>query len=93
VAGIAGAYADATALYHRDLRGGPDGDGRGQVIDLALLEPPLGIGPGPTVYDQLRIIAGRTATGRRTTRRATPTSLATAAGSRSRPAPPRSPRA
>ena len=32
----------------------------GQVIDLALLEPLLGIlGPGPTVYDQLGIIAGR----------------------------------
>ena len=44
-----------TALYHRDLRGGA-----GQVIDLALLEPLLGIlGPGPTVYDQLGIIAGR----------------------------------
>src|ERR671927_344463 len=55
VAGIAGAYAVLTALYHRDLR-----DGRGQVIDLALLEPLLGIlGPGPTVYDQLGIIAGR----------------------------------
>ena len=55
VAGIAGAYAVLTALYHRDLRGG-----RGQVIDLALLEPLLGIlGPGPTVYDQLGIIAGR----------------------------------
>ena len=30
------------------------------MIDLALLEPLLGIlGPGPTVYDQLGIIAGR----------------------------------
>ena len=55
VAGIAGAYAVLTALYHRDLRGGA-----GQVIDLALLEPLLGIlGPGPTVYDQLGIVAGR----------------------------------
>ena len=55
VAGIAGAYAVLTALYHRDLR-----NGRGQVIDLALLEPLLGIlGPGPTVYDQLGIVAGR----------------------------------
>ena len=57
VAGIAGAYAVLTALYHRDLRGAT---GAGQVIDLALLEPLLGIlGPGPTVYDQLGIIAGR----------------------------------
>ena len=55
VAGIAGAYAVLTALYHRDLRGGA-----GQVIDLALLEPLLGIlGPGPSVYDQLGIVAGR----------------------------------
>jgi len=55
VAGIAGAYAVLTALYHRDARGGA-----GQVIDLALLEPLLGIlGPGPTVYDQLGIVAGR----------------------------------
>jgi crotonobetainyl-CoA:carnitine CoA-transferase CaiB-like acyl-CoA transferase len=55
VAGIAGAYAVLTALYHRDARGGA-----GQVIDFALLEPLLGIlGPGPTVYDQLGIVAGR----------------------------------
>ena len=55
VAGIAGAYAVLTALYHRDARGGA-----GQVIDLALQEPLLGIlGPGPTVYDQLGIVAGR----------------------------------
>jgi crotonobetainyl-CoA:carnitine CoA-transferase CaiB-like acyl-CoA transferase len=55
VAGIAGALAVLTALYHRDARGGA-----GQVIDLSLLEPLLGIlGPGPTVYDQLGVIAGR----------------------------------
>jgi crotonobetainyl-CoA:carnitine CoA-transferase CaiB-like acyl-CoA transferase len=55
VAGITGALAVMTALYHRDARGG-----RGQVIDLSLLEPLLGIlGPGPTVFDQLGIIAGR----------------------------------
>lgn len=55
VAGIAGAYAVLTALYRRDARGGA-----GQVIDLALLEPLLGIlGPGPTVYDQLGVVAGR----------------------------------
>lgn len=55
VAGISGAVAVLTALYHRDARGG-----RGQVIDLSLLEPLLGIlGPGPTVYDQLGVVAGR----------------------------------
>jgi crotonobetainyl-CoA:carnitine CoA-transferase CaiB-like acyl-CoA transferase len=55
VAGIAGAFAVLTALYHRDARGGA-----GQVIDLSLLEPLLGIlGPGPTVFDMLGVIAGR----------------------------------
>jgi crotonobetainyl-CoA:carnitine CoA-transferase CaiB-like acyl-CoA transferase len=55
VAGISGALAAMIALYARDARGGT-----GQVIDLSLLEPLLGIlGPGPTVYDQLGIIAGR----------------------------------
>ena len=55
VAGVAGALAVMIALHSRDA-----GGGTGQVIDLALLEPLLGIlGPGPTVYDQLGIIAGR----------------------------------
>jgi crotonobetainyl-CoA:carnitine CoA-transferase CaiB-like acyl-CoA transferase len=55
VAGITGALAVMLALYHRDANGGS-----GQVIDISLLEPLLGImGPGPTVYDQLGIIAGR----------------------------------
>jgi len=55
VAGISGALAVMIALHHRDA-----GGGTGQVIDLSLLEPLLGIlGPGPTVYDQLGIIAGR----------------------------------
>ena len=55
VAGISGALAVLIALYHRDTH-----DGAGQAIDLSLLEPLLGIlGPGPTVYDQLGVVAGR----------------------------------
>ena len=55
VAGIAGAFAVMLALYRRDI-----GHGRGQVIDLSLLEPLLGIlGPGPSVYDQLGLVGGR----------------------------------
>jgi crotonobetainyl-CoA:carnitine CoA-transferase CaiB-like acyl-CoA transferase len=55
VAGISGALAVMLALYSRHA-----GQGGGQVIDLSLLEPLLGIlGPGPSVYDQLGIIPGR----------------------------------
>ena len=55
VAGITGAFAVLAALYHRDTNGG-----RGQVIDLSLLEPLLGIlGPGPSAYDQLGHVPGR----------------------------------
>jgi crotonobetainyl-CoA:carnitine CoA-transferase CaiB-like acyl-CoA transferase len=57
VTGIAGAFAVVTALYHRATA---DAGGRGQVIDLSLLEPLLAIlGPGPTAYDQLSVIPGR----------------------------------
>jgi crotonobetainyl-CoA:carnitine CoA-transferase CaiB-like acyl-CoA transferase len=56
IAGIAGAFAAMLALYHRDARGG-----RGQVIDLAIIEPILMIlGAQPTVFDQLGIVQSRT---------------------------------
>jgi crotonobetainyl-CoA:carnitine CoA-transferase CaiB-like acyl-CoA transferase len=56
IAALAGAVAVLLALYHRDARGG-----RGQVIDLAIIEPILSIlGAQPTVFDQLGIVPGRT---------------------------------
>jgi crotonobetainyl-CoA:carnitine CoA-transferase CaiB-like acyl-CoA transferase len=56
IAGITGAYAVMLALYHRDARGG-----RGQVIDLAIVEPILTVlGAQPTAYDQLGVVATRT---------------------------------
>ena len=55
ITALATAYAVLTALRARDVTG------RGQVIDMALIEPILGIlGPQPTVYDQLGIIQERT---------------------------------
>jgi len=55
VAGLTGAYAVMLALYHRDVAAGG-----GQVIDLSLLEPLVGIlGPGPSAFDQLGVVAGR----------------------------------
>lgn len=55
VAGVAGALAVVTALFHQKAHGGA-----GQVIDLALLEPLLGIlGPAPTVFDQLGEVVQR----------------------------------
>jgi crotonobetainyl-CoA:carnitine CoA-transferase CaiB-like acyl-CoA transferase len=56
IAGISGAYAAMLALYHRDARGG-----RGQVVDLAIIEPILTIlGAQPTVFDQLGELQPRT---------------------------------
>jgi len=55
IAGLAGAVAVMMALYHRDARGG-----RGQVIDLAIVEPILMVlGAQPIVYDQLGIVLQR----------------------------------
>jgi crotonobetainyl-CoA:carnitine CoA-transferase CaiB-like acyl-CoA transferase len=49
------AFSVMTALRAREL------SGRGQVIDLAIIEPILTIlGNQPTVYDQLGIVQGRT---------------------------------
>jgi|GEM_PF-1772225 len=55
IAALAGTNAVMYALYNRDARGG-----KGQVVDLAIIEPILTIlGSQPTVYDQLGIIQGR----------------------------------
>lgn len=55
IAALATAFAVMTALRARDATG------RGQVIDLAIIEPILTVlGPQPLVYDQLGIIPGRT---------------------------------
>jgi crotonobetainyl-CoA:carnitine CoA-transferase CaiB-like acyl-CoA transferase len=55
VAGVTGAFAVLTALHARD-----HGDGQGQVIDLSLFEPLLGLmGPTPSAYDQLGVVPRR----------------------------------
>ena len=55
VSGVAGAMGIMFALYNRDARGG-----KGQVIDLAIIEPILTIlGQQPTIYDQLGLIQNR----------------------------------
>jgi crotonobetainyl-CoA:carnitine CoA-transferase CaiB-like acyl-CoA transferase len=55
VTGLAATIAVLLALHHRAGNGG-----RGQVIDISLLEPLLTLlGPGPSVYDQLGIVPGR----------------------------------
>ncbi|WP_296145447.1 MULTISPECIES: CoA transferase [unclassified Pseudonocardia] len=59
IAGIAASSAVAMALFARDNAPGAE-RGRGQVIDMSLLEPILAaVGPGPTVYDQLGEIGTR----------------------------------
>lgn len=56
IAGLAAANAAMMALYHRDARGG-----RGQQIDLAILEPIVtALGPQPIVWDQIHELQPRT---------------------------------
>lgn len=55
IAGLAGVGAVLMALYARDSR-----DGKGQVVDLSIIEPILTVlGAQPTVYDQLGIVQQR----------------------------------
>jgi crotonobetainyl-CoA:carnitine CoA-transferase CaiB-like acyl-CoA transferase len=55
IAGVTGAFAVMTALHARD-----QGDGQGQVIDLSLFEPLLGLmGPTPSAHDQLGVVPAR----------------------------------
>ncbi|MEO6019680.1 MAG: CoA transferase [Knoellia sp.] len=54
LAGIAGSSAVSMALLERAT------SGRGQVIDLNLIEPILtAVGPAPTFYDQLGVVQNR----------------------------------
>jgi crotonobetainyl-CoA:carnitine CoA-transferase CaiB-like acyl-CoA transferase len=54
IAGLTAAFAILTALRARDRTG------RGQVVDLAIIEPILTVlGAQPTVYDQLGIVQER----------------------------------
>lgn len=58
ISALTGAQAIMTALYDRDK---PNGSGRGQVIDLAIIEPIVTLlGMQPMVYDQLGTIQQRT---------------------------------
>jgi len=55
IAALAGAFATMTALRARDATG------RGQVVDLAIIEPILTLlGPQPTVWDALHEVQERT---------------------------------
>lgn len=55
IAALTGAFATMTALRARDATG------RGQVVDLAIIEPILTLlGAQPTVYDQLGQLQART---------------------------------
>ena len=80
IASLATAYAVLAALRSRDRTG------RGQVIDVAILEPILAmLGGQLTIYDQLGMCRSGTATARSTTRPATATGPPTETGWPSRP--------
>ena len=56
IAGLAGAFSVLSALHHRDAHGG-----RGQVIDLAIIEPILMVlGAQATAYNALGSVQERT---------------------------------
>ena len=58
IAALATSQAVMTALYERDR---PGGSGKGQIIDLAIIEPILTIlGMQPQAYDQLGLVQQRT---------------------------------
>jgi crotonobetainyl-CoA:carnitine CoA-transferase CaiB-like acyl-CoA transferase len=55
ICGIAASSAVLMALRHREVQGG-----RGQVIDLSILEPIMtAVGPGATAYHQLGVVETR----------------------------------
>lgn len=54
IAGLAAAFATMTALRARETTG------RGQVVDLSIIEPIVTVlGPQPTIYDQLGVVQPR----------------------------------
>ncbi|WP_344303358.1 CoA transferase [Nocardioides bigeumensis] len=54
ICGLAASSAALMALRHRDQTG------RGQVVDLSILQPIMkAVGPGPTVYQQLGVVERR----------------------------------
>jgi crotonobetainyl-CoA:carnitine CoA-transferase CaiB-like acyl-CoA transferase len=56
IAGLAGAFSVLSVLHHRDARGG-----RGQVVDLSIIEPILMVlGAQATAYDALGLVPART---------------------------------
>ena len=61
VAGLTATYAVMMALYHRDTRGADAGGGRGQLIDINLIEPLARLlEQSVLTYDQLGTIPVRT---------------------------------